>query len=239
MFMKIIYFIGFFLLFIIIYQILNYKEGVETYTPPDSTDPTDSPDSTDPTDSTDPPAKLVKLSKNKNDRINKELSTIKKRLNNMFLKQKQLSSKLNTLSSNQQPSVAGQPTSVEEQKQSQITIDGIKYVASTQPTPSDIKPLFDGILSGDLKDYKYKKCWSYGIIDNGLNNSILEGGHVYPNVNSMSDCVGIAHKNNYDTAAYNGNSLCTIGGREYTNYTQSECSPDIYGKKAWQVYSKV
>ena len=114
-------------------------------------------------------------------------------------------------------------------------MDNSQYIASTQQ-PTNIKPLFEGPMK-DYTDYTYKKCWSYGIINNGLNYPVVNGGIFQ--ADSMSKCVQIAHDNNFDTAAYNGYNVCLAGGSEYKKYTQQDCSPDIYGKTAWQLYSKV
>jgi hypothetical protein len=226
--MKIIYFISFILLCIIIYQILNYKKTdgfTSTKTKKTTTEPmTDTPtteESTSPTSSSVPlppinssklnnSIELELLSQNHNDiiNLNTQLSTIKERVNTM-------------------------------KHQQQAQLDNIKYLAATQSNSTTIQPLFDGPMVDDkYKSYTYKKCWSYGNIENGLNHRILDG-LIYPNVKSMTDCVTKAYDQNVDSAAYDGSNLCLIGGREYSNYTQFDCSSDIYGKKAWEVYSKV
>lgn len=182
-------------------------------------------------------AEIALLMQNNNEiiNINTNLSTLKERVNNMQQQQK---------------------IQQEQSIYKQIT-DGVQYLASTQPQQSlqvptpmpmqspistpmsspSIVPIFDGTMN-DNPDYKYKECWSYGTVTDGLTYPIVTSG-IYPNIKSMPDCVKMAVSNNSDTAAYNGSNLCLVGGGEYKNYTKMACDSDIYGKKAWQVYSKI
>lgn len=164
-------------------------------------------------------AELAWLTQNNNEiiNINTNLSTLKERVNNLQHQQKQQ----------------------EKQQQSIYTkiTDGITYLASTQKNQTRIVPLFEGPIS-EFPDYQYKECWSYGDIPNGLTYPVLNGG-IYQNVTSIQDCVQMAATNGYASAAYNGSNLCLAGGGEYKNYTKMACDTNTYGKKAWQVYSKI
>jgi hypothetical protein len=163
-------------------------------------------------------AELAWLTHNNNEiiNINTNLSTLKERVNNIQQQQQQ---------QQQQQSIYKKIT------------DGITYSASTQKTPTNIVPLFEGPIS-EYPDYQYKECWSYGDIPNGLTYPVVNGG-IFQNVTSIQDCVKMAATNGYASAAYNGSNLCLAGGGEYKNYTKMACDTNTYGKKAWQVYSKV
>ena len=245
MLIRIVYFIIFILLCIVGYQILTYKEALTSYKPPKPPVPPPPPTATaEPTPTTQPPQPPIvdqpqplpsqpatppPPTSDPNPLVNEtslsnssELALLTQNSNDIININTELSTmkdRLNTI----------------QQHQTDI-MDQSKYLASTQQQPANIKPLFDGPMT-DYPDYTYQKCWSYGNIDNGLNYPVVNGG-IFPAV-SMNQCVQLASTNNFDTAAYNGDNLCLAGGSEYKKYTQQECSSDIYGKKAWQVYSKV
>ena len=164
-------------------------------------------------------AELEWLKQNNNEiiNINTNLSTLKERVNNIQHQQQQ--------QQQQQQSIYKKIT------------DGITYLASTKKNTSTIVPLFEGPIS-EYPDYQSKECWSYGNVSNGLTYPVVNSS-IYPNVTSMQDCVKMAATNGYETAAYNGSNLCLAGGGEYKNYTKMACDSDTYGKKAWQIYSKI
>jgi len=160
--------------------------------------------------------------------INTNLSTLNERLKN--LQQQQIKQQ-------DQNSIYNKITDIAPYIPAIYTVAMKEQQLKEQKNEPSIVPFFNGIIT-DYPDYKYKDCWSYGNIPNGLDYPIASGG-IYKNIKSMQDCVKMAATNNFDTATYDGSNLCLVGGGEYKTYTQFTCDNDIYGKKAWQVYSKI